>query len=110
MTSSLIVLDQSCLTNLLIAEEEIMRIINTGEPADLALIDFAKALDSVNHWLLCHKFQSLGVHLTLVERTRDFLTGRMIQEKMEKHSCYKWSPTRVDARTSSCVNYLPELL
>ncbi len=39
----------SCLTNLLVAEERITQLMDSGEGVDLDYLDFVKTFDSVNH-------------------------------------------------------------
>ncbi len=73
---------RSCLTNLLSADEKVTEILDGGSSVDMVLIDFAKAFDSVNHRLLCHKLASLGIHPTIVEWTSGFLTDRTFQVRV----------------------------
>ncbi len=40
---------RSCLTKLLIAEEQVAKLMNAGEGVDLGYLDFTKAFYLVNH-------------------------------------------------------------
>ena len=73
---------RSCLTNLLMADEKITEILDGGSSVDMVLIDFAKAFDSVNHRLLCLKLAASGIHPSIVEWIRDFLTDRTFRVRL----------------------------
>ncbi len=46
------------------------------EPVDVVFLDFARVFDSVNHRNLCIKLDASGVHPTIIEWARSFLTHR----------------------------------
>ncbi len=52
---------RSCLSNLLILEETIARLIDDRNTADVVYLDFAKAFDSDNHRFLLAKLESFGL-------------------------------------------------
>ncbi len=70
---------RSCISNLLVAEERITRLMDSGEGVDLVYLDFAKAFDSVNHRMLCDKMLAYGIHRSIVDWTRSFLSNRTFQ-------------------------------
>ena len=74
---------RSCLSNLLITEERVTRIIDSGETADMVFLDFAKAFDSVNHRKLLAKLISAGVHPELVSWIGAFLKNRTFQVRVK---------------------------
>ncbi len=45
---------RSCLSNLLILEEAITRLMDDGNTAGVVYLDFARAFDSANHRFLSH--------------------------------------------------------
>ncbi len=46
---------RSCLTNLIVGEEQITGMTDQGEPVDVVYLDFSKAFDSVCHRLACQE-------------------------------------------------------
>ena len=52
---------RSCLTQLLEHHDEIVKILEDGENADLIYLDFAKAFDKCDIGILLHKLKSLGI-------------------------------------------------
>ncbi len=42
-------LRRACLSNLILQEERVTRLLDEGHTVDLVYLDFAKAFDSVNH-------------------------------------------------------------
>ncbi len=63
----------SCLTNLLLTEQCMTQIMDAHESVDVVLLDFSKALDSVEHRLLCVKLRAYGIHAKVVESIQSFL-------------------------------------
>ncbi len=70
-----------CLFNLLVAEERITWLMNSGEGVDLVYLDFAKAFDSVNHQNN-QKMLAYGIHRSIVDWTRSFLSNRTFQVRV----------------------------
>ncbi len=58
---------RSCLINLLIAEEQILKSMDAGEEVDLVYLDFAKVFDSENYRMLCNKVHIYGIHQTIID-------------------------------------------
>ncbi len=73
---------RSCLSNLLVAEERITQLTDSGEGVDLVYLDFAKAFDSVNHRMLCDKMLAYGICRFIVNWTRSFLSNRTFQVRV----------------------------
>ncbi len=67
---------RSRLTNLLVMEEKVTTIMDSGEIIDLIFLDFAKAFDSVIHRLLLHKLATYGLHSSLLAWIKSFLEDR----------------------------------
>ena len=51
---------RSTTTNLIACDSRIASILNSGNQADLFLLDFARAFDKVNHSIFIHKLSNLG--------------------------------------------------
>lgn len=67
---------RSCTSQMMEAVEDWSAAIETGDPVDVAYLDFAKAFDSVPHQRLLSKLWSYGVRGKLLEWIRAFLVGR----------------------------------
>ncbi len=52
---------RSCLSNLLVFEEAVTRMIDKSHTVDVIYLDFAKAFVSVNHKFLLAKMKSFGL-------------------------------------------------
>ncbi len=49
---------RSCLSNLILQEERVTRLLDEGHTVDLGYLDFAKAFDSVNHRFFLAKLKA----------------------------------------------------
>lgn len=67
---------RSCLTNLLITEERVTKLLENGNTVDMVFLDFAKAFDSVNHRILCSKLSSFGIDIATANWIKSFLSNR----------------------------------
>ena len=67
---------RSCATQLLSSLEDWTRLVEDGEPVDIAYLDFKKAFDSVPHNRLIQKLHDLGIRGSLLKWIQAFLTGR----------------------------------
>ncbi len=56
--------------------------MDSGEGNDLVYLDFAKAFDSVSHRMLCDKMLAYGIHLSIVDWTRSFLSNCTFQVRV----------------------------
>ena len=68
--------NRSCLSQLLVHYEGILRCIQEGNNADVIYLDFAKAFDKVDHGILLHKLRSYGIHGQLGKWLHSFLSQR----------------------------------
>ncbi len=73
---------QPCLSNLLVLEETISRLMDDGNTADMVYLDFAQAFASVNHRFLLAKLESVGLFDKVVRWIRSYLTGRTYREQV----------------------------
>ena len=67
---------RSTTTNLIACDSRIASILNSGNQADLFLLDFARAFDKVNHSILIHKLNNLGFGSCLLRWISDWLNDR----------------------------------
>ena len=66
---------KSCLTNLLHCMEEITKILDDGDVADVLYLDFAKAFDKVPHQRLICKMKSLNIAGEIIAWIQAWLSG-----------------------------------
>ncbi len=52
---------RSCLSNLILQEDRVTRLLDEVHTVDLVFLDFAKAFDSINHRFLLAKLKSFGI-------------------------------------------------
>ncbi|CAH8482760.1 unnamed protein product [Dicrocoelium dendriticum] len=67
---------RSCTTNLLTSRHSWIEAVNDGRSVDALLIDFSKAFDRVNHFILLSKLNSYGVGGKLLKWIQSFLDKR----------------------------------
>ena len=67
---------RSCLSNLLETVDAILDILETGDPVDILYLDFCKAFDTVPHYRLLTKMESMGITGRTLKIIQDFLSGR----------------------------------
>ncbi len=72
---------RSSLLNL-VPEERMTWLMDSGEGVDLVYLDFAKAFDSVNHRMLYDTMLAYGVHRSIADWTRSFLSNRTFQVRV----------------------------
>ena len=70
---------KSCLSNLLETVETILNILDEGAPVDVFYFDFCKAFDSVPHYRLLTKMESMGISGKTLNIIADFLSGRSLR-------------------------------
>ncbi len=58
--------------------------MDSGEGVELVNLDLAKAFDSVNHRMLGDKMLTYGIHRSIVDRTRSFLSNRTFPVRVRK--------------------------
>ena len=74
---------RSCITQLILCTEDLMKGIDKGEQQDVILLDFSKAFDKVPHARLLHKLQYYGIHNHTLDWIQDFLHDRSQQVVLE---------------------------
>ena len=67
---------RSCLSNLLETVDAVLDILETGDPVDILYLDFCKAFDTVPHYRLLTKIESMGITGNTLNIVQDFLSGR----------------------------------
>ena len=82
---------RSCATQLLCTLEDWTRLMEEGEPVDVAYLDFRRAFDSVPHLRLLQKLHDMGIRGRLLEWLRSFLTDRK-QRVILNGSASDWTP------------------
>ena len=76
---------KSCLTNLLHCMEEITKILDDGDAADVLYLDFAKAFDKVPHQRLICKMKSLNIDGEILAWIQAWLSGRKQRVVLNGH-------------------------
>ena len=82
---------KSCLSNLLETLQNIITILESGDPVDLIYLDFQKAFDKVVHERLLLKLQAYGITGQVYDIIRSFLTGRTMAVRVGDHIS-SWEP------------------
>ena len=67
---------RNCLTQLLVHIDNILKIAESDNNADVVYIDFAKAFDKVDHKILLYKIKNLGIQGKIYNWIESFLTNR----------------------------------
>ena len=67
---------RSCLTQLLVHIDNILYIVGNDSNADVIYLDFAKAFDKVDHKILLHKLQNIGIQGKIYNWIKNFLKDR----------------------------------
>ena len=70
---------KSCFSNLLESVEKMLTIVEEGFPVDIFYMDFWKAFDTVPHFRLLTKMESMGITGKTLNIIRDFLSGRTLR-------------------------------
>ena len=68
--------NRSCLTQLISHMDNILHILESDANADVVYLDFAKAFDKVDHRILLHKLNNIGIQGKLLKWIESFLTDR----------------------------------
>ena len=84
---------RSCLSNLLLAMEELTSIYDEGLPVDEIFLDLQKAFDKVPHQRLLYKLKKIGIESDMLSWIESFLSERY-QRVSIKQSYSKWSKVR----------------
>ena len=74
---------RNTVTQLLEHFDNILRILEEDENADVVYLDFAKAFDKVDHKILLHKLKSMGIQGKLLTWIEEFITNRTQQVIVE---------------------------
>ncbi len=72
-----------CLSNLILQEERVTRLLDEGHTVDLVYLDFAKAVDSVNHRFLLAKRKSSGIDGAVLNWIKSYLSNRSYQVQID---------------------------
>ncbi len=72
-----------CLSNLILQEERVTRLLDEGHTVDLVYFDFAEAFDSVNHRFLLAKLRSYGIDGAVLNKIKFYLSNRSYQVQID---------------------------
>ena len=75
---------RSTVTQLLEHLDNIISILEENGNADVVYLDFAKAFDKVDHKILLHKLNAMGIQGKILKWIEEFITGRCQQVLVEK--------------------------
>ena len=68
---------RSCLSNLLICQNDIINLLDEGSAVDIVYLDLQKAFDKVPHNILMQKIHSMGIGGRVAKWIKNWLTNRM---------------------------------
>ncbi len=74
---------QSRLSNLILQEERVTRLLDEGHTVDLVYLDFAKTFDSVNHRFLLAKLKASGIDGAVLNWIKSYLSNRSYQVRID---------------------------
>jgi len=98
-----------CLTQLLKFNNEILKILEDGDNADIMYLDLSKAFDKVDVGLLAHRLKSMGISGNIGRWLIEFLTNRtqqvLVNGKLGPISHVKSGVPRYNTRSDSIFNY-----
>jgi len=77
---------RSCQTNLLICQNSVVSMIDSGSSVDIIYLDFQKAFDKVPHGMLMEKIRGAGIGGRLADWLENWLTGRT--QRVGINGCY----------------------
>ena len=67
---------RSCLSQLLVHYDKVLKRMENGENVDIIYLDFVKAFDKVDHHVTLKKLTALGIGGKLIKWIETFLTDR----------------------------------
>ena len=73
---------RSCLSNLLETLDSVNEFLANGNCVDLLYFDFSKAFDTVSHYRLMVKLESMGFSKNMINILNNFLSDRTMQVKV----------------------------
>ncbi len=73
---------RSCLSNLILQEEYVTRLLGEGHEVDLVYLDLEKAFDSGNGFLLA-KLKSSGIDGSVLNWAKSYLSNRSYQVQID---------------------------
>ncbi len=75
---------RSCLSNLILQEERVTRLLDEGHTVDLVYLDFTKAFDSIKNWFLLAKLKSSGLDGAVLKWIKSYLSNRSCQVQIRR--------------------------
>ncbi len=66
---------RACLSNLILQEEHVTRVLDEGHTVDLVYLDFAKAFDSINHRFLLAKLKASDIDGAVLNWIKSYLSN-----------------------------------
>ncbi len=83
---------RSCLSNLILQEERVTRLLDEGHTVGLVHLDFAKAFNSVNHRFLLAKLKSSVIDGAVLNWIKSYLSNRSYHVQIEEAPCHSGVP------------------
>ncbi len=88
---------RSCLSNLILLEERVTRLLYEGHTVDLVYLYFAKAFDSVNHRFLIAKLKASRNDGAVLNWIKSYMSNRSYQVQIdgilsEEATCHSGFP------------------